>query len=166
MRTNLRQNTGCQEGDKDRKILSEQASGCGPAGQSSLVAVVLVLILFFATLGLAAEKEVVANIDPDGVQRVQMVGGSYFFDPNRVVVKVNVPVEITIRKEPGVTPHDIMLKAPEAGIDFSESIGTDPVTIRFIPTKAGEYSFYCSKKLPFTKSHRERGMEGVLVVTP
>jgi hypothetical protein len=27
-------------------------------------------------------------------------------------------------------------------------------------------TFYCSKKLPFLKSHRERGMEGKLVVTP
>ena len=28
----------------------------------------------------------------------------------------------------------------------------------------GEY--YCCKKLPFLKGHRERGMDGTLVVTP
>ena len=29
---------------------------------------------------------------------------------------------------------------------------------------AGSYSFYCNKKLPFMKSHRDRGMWGRLVV--
>jgi hypothetical protein len=28
----------------------------------------------------------------------------------------------------------------------------------------GEYPFYCSKKLLFFKSHREKGMEGMLEV--
>jgi plastocyanin len=133
---------------------------------NGFAAAILVVMFFSVSPGLAEEKQFVAKIDQDGVQGVQMVGGSYFFDPNRVVVKVNVPVEITIRKEPGVTPHDIMLKAPEAGINFSEDIGTEPVVIKFTPTKTGEYSFYCGKKFPFVKSHRERGMEGVLVVTP
>ncbi len=130
------------------------------------VAAVLILALFSVIPGSAEEKEFVAKIDPDGVQRIQMVGGSYFFDPNRVVVKVNLPVEISIKKEPGATPHDIVLKAPEAGIDFNADIGGDPVVIRFTPTKTGEYQFYCDKKFLFMKSHRERGMEGVLVVTP
>ena len=131
-----------------------------------LVAVTLGLVLSLATTGLAEEKQFIAKMDPDGIQRVQMVGGSYFFDPNRVVVKVNVPVELSITKEPGATPHDIVLKAPEAGMDFSQDIGTDPVIIKFTPTKIGKYPFYCDKKFLFMKSHRERGMEGLVVVTP
>ena len=95
-----------------------------------------------------------------------MVGGSYFFEPSRIVVKVNMPVEIKITKESGMTPHNIVVKAPEAGMDISVNIGSEPKTITFTPTKAGEYPFYCDKKLPFVKSHRERGMEGVIVVTP
>ena len=31
---------------------------------------------------------------------------------------------------------------------------------------AGTYTFYCNKKLPLMKSHRDRGMEGALVVVP
>jgi hypothetical protein len=43
---------------------------------------------------------------------------------------------------------------------------TTPKTIKFVPTKTGTYPFYCSKKVPFVKSRRERGMEGVLEVVP
>ena len=33
-----------------------------------------------------------AVIDNDGVQRVKILGGNYFFDPNHVIDRVNVPV--------------------------------------------------------------------------
>ena len=107
-----------------------------------------------------------AAIDKDGVQRVKMVGGSYFFKPNHVIVKVNVPVEFSIRKESGIVPHDIVLKAPEAGIDFTLSLEEDPQTVRFTPTKTGSYPFYCDKKFLFFPSHRKEGMEGTLEVIP
>jgi plastocyanin domain-containing protein len=106
----------------------------------------------------------VATIDPDGVQRVAVLGGGYYFDPNVIVVKANVPVELLVRKEGGIAPHDIVLKAPEAGIDFAQELSTEPRAIRFTPTKAGRYEFECTKKLPFFPSHKERGMHGVLVV--
>jgi plastocyanin domain-containing protein len=133
---------------------------------SRLFAGAVILTLFLASFAWSEIKEVTAKIDPDGVERVEIVGGGYYFDPNRVVVKVNVPVELKVRKEPGMTPHNIVLKAPEAGIDISEELGGDVTTITFTPTKVGEYPFYCDKKLPFVKSHRERGMEGMLIVTP
>lgn len=107
-----------------------------------------------------------ATVDKDGVQRVEMVGGSYFFRPNHVVVKVNVPVELKIRKESGIVPHDIVLKAPEAGIDFSLSLSDETESVRFTPTRTGIYPFYCDKKLLFFPSHREEGMEGTLEVIP
>ena len=110
-----------------------------------------------------AEKRVVAEVK-DGVQRVEMTGGEYYFDPNVVVVKVNVPVELKVRKEAGITPHNIVLKAPEAGINIDESLSGDPKVVTFTPTKSGKYEFECTKKLPFVKSHKERGMHGVLEV--
>lgn len=48
-----------------------------------------------------------ATIDADGIQRVEVLAGSYYFDPNYIIVKVNVPVELKIRKESGITPHNI-----------------------------------------------------------
>jgi plastocyanin domain-containing protein len=129
--------------------------------------IVAVLILLFASLGggqEATEKRVVATVDADGVQRVEVTGGSYYFDPNIIVVKVNVPVELKVKKVGGATPHNIVLKAPEAGIDFSESLSSEPKMIQFTPTKVGKYPFECTHKLPFSKSHKDRGMHGVLEV--
>jgi plastocyanin domain-containing protein len=112
----------------------------------------------------APEKRTVAEIGADGVQRVEVVGGSYYFDPAVIVVKVNVPVELRVRKESGITPHDMVLKAPEAGIDFSVSLSTTPKSITFTPTKTGKYEFECTHKLLFFKSHKDRGMHGILEV--
>jgi plastocyanin domain-containing protein len=108
----------------------------------------------------------VAKADPDGVQRVRIVGGSYFFKPNHIVVKVNVPLELSVSRESGVTPHNLVLQAPEAGLAVDESLATDAKKIALKPTAVGKYPFYCSKKLPFLASHRERGMEGILEVVP
>jgi plastocyanin domain-containing protein len=110
------------------------------------------------------EKLFTATVGSDGVQRVDVLGGGYFFDPNHIIVKVNVPVELKVRKESGIVPHNIVMKAPEAGIEFDESMGSEPKVIRFTPTRAGKYPFYCSKKLLFFEGHREKGMEGVLDV--
>jgi plastocyanin len=111
------------------------------------------------------EKRVVATIGADGVQRVELIGDSYSFDPNYIVVKVNVPVELAVKKAPGITPHDIVVKAPEAGIDFKTDLNDKkPELIKFTPTKVGKYALYCGKKLLWFKSHRERGMEGVIEV--
>jgi plastocyanin domain-containing protein len=110
------------------------------------------------------EKRVIATMDKNGVQRVEIIGGGYYYDPNYIVVKVNKPVELTVKKEGGFTPHDIVVEAQEAGIDFSVSLDKEPKTIKFTPTAVGKYPMYCSKKLPFVKSHRERGMEGMIEV--
>jgi plastocyanin domain-containing protein len=127
-------------------------------------AALAVLFLFATPVTAAEKKEFTAKIDPDGVQRVEMLAGSYFFDPNFIIVKVNVPVELKIRKEPGMIPHDIVLKAPEAGIDFRQELKDDPVTVKFTPAKAGIFTFDCDKKLLFFESHKEKGMTGTLEV--
>lgn len=110
------------------------------------------------------ESRVTATVDADGIQRVEVIGGGYFFDPNYIVVRVNKPVELTVKKEGGFTPHDIVVEAPEAGISFSESLATEPKVIKFTPTAVGKYPMYCSKKLPFAKSHKDRGMTGFIEV--
>jgi plastocyanin len=109
-------------------------------------------------------NRVVATVDTDGVQRVEVIGGEYYFDPNYIVVKVNKPVELQVKKTGGYTPHNIVVKSPEAGINFSESMGKEIKVIKFTPTAVGKYPMYCSKKLPFVKSHRDRGMDGFIEV--
>ena len=133
-----------------------------------LTAIVASLCLFVCESSLAADAQerVVAHTDNDGVQRVRIVGGNYFFRPRHIVVRVNVPVELSVSKEEGVVPHSFAIDAPQAGIVIDEEIDTTGKKIAFTPTAVGSYPFYCRHKLLFFKSHRERGMEGVLEVVP
>ena len=112
----------------------------------------------------ALEKVFQATVDKDGVQQVEVFGGRYYFTPGRILVKVNVPVELKVRKGSGIVPHNIVMKAPEAGIDFKVSLTEEWQVVRFTPSKTGLYPFYCDKKLLFLESHREKGMEGILEV--
>ncbi|VWC43297.1 quinol oxidase [Burkholderia lata] len=103
-------------------------------------------------------------VDADGVQRVAIVGGSYFFRPNHVIVRAHVPVELTVSAEPGLVPHSFEIDAPQAGIAVQTELGTTPKTFRFTPAQPGRFAYYCTHRLLFFRSHRERGMEGVLDV--
>lgn len=49
---------------------------------------------------------------------------------------------------------------------IDEEMTEEPRTVRFTPNAAGEYPYYCEKRLLFFKSHRDKGMEGVLEVVP
>lgn len=125
----------------------------------------MLAVSLIATGSVSAEEKVHrATVDADGVQRVEVLGGSYFFRPKTIIVKVNVPVELKVKKESGVTPHNIVMKAPEAGIEFDVAMESEPRVIRFTPKKTGSYTFYCSKKLLFFESHRDKGMKGTLEV--
>src|SRR4030067_3393330 len=130
------------------------------------------LIVFLVLAGIAfaqdageKKKPYTATVDPDGVQRITISGGSYFFEPDHIIVKVNVPVELTIKKESGIVPHNIIIiNASDAGMDINESLSDKPKIIQLIPKKVGKYPFYCDKRLLFFKSHKEKGMEGVIEV--
>jgi plastocyanin len=103
-----------------------------------------------------------ATIDSSGVQKIEMKAGDFYFKPNNVIVKVNVPVVITVNEEAGYTSHSTVLHAPEAGIDFDVDPGKDAKTIGFTPTRVGRYPFYCD--VGVIETHRSKGMEGVLLV--
>ena len=114
---------------------------------------------------LAGGEEVYrAFIAPDGIQHVALMGGNYFFRPNHIIVRANVPVELGVSLERGLVPHSLVIRAPEAGIAVDEKLSTEVKAIRFTPTATGHYAFYCKNKLLFLKSHREKGMEGMLEV--
>jgi len=108
-------------------------------------------------------SEVTARTDAHGVQHVTLHAHTFYFEPNRIVVKANVPVEIVIHNSAFMVPHNFTLAAPAAGIrverDLSMFHGSG--TVRFTPTQPGEYTFFCDKD-----SHMKRGMTGTLVVRP
>lgn len=100
----------------------------------------------------------------DGVQRVTLVGGSYYFEPEHIVVRAGVPVELQARRRSGLAPHNLVIRSAPMGIDIEASLATEPTTIRFTPEVPGRVEFYCDERLLFLPSHRDRGMVGVLEV--
>jgi hypothetical protein len=100
---------------------------------------------------LTIKKVFHASIDDDGIQRVEIIGGNYFFDPNHIIVKKDVPVELIVKKKGGIVPHNIVIKESEANIVFKEDIGSDQKIIRFTPNKIGRFFFYCDKNYSFLR---------------
>ena len=111
------------------------------------------------------QSPVVVQTDSDGVQRAVLTVDSHVYSPDHLVVHVGAPVELTLRSVTIVTPHNFVLRSPEAGLDVNQNIGAgETVTVQFTPTRPGIFTFYCDKKLLFFPSHREKGMEGRLEV--
>jgi len=107
-----------------------------------------------------------ASILEQPAQVVEILGGNYFFRPDRITVKVNVPAEFRVRREPGMVPHNFVIDAPQTGVRLSETTPKTARSIRATFTRPGEYTFYCSRRLLFFQSHRDRGMVGTIVVAP
>jgi len=129
-----------------------------------LVACILFLYVGIASAG--EEKKVTfAATVTDGVQRVEILGGDYYFEPNHIIVKKDIPVEFVVKKAPGMVPHNIVMNEPDAGMVFKIDFGKEGEVVTFTPTKAGTYAFYCDKRFLFFKSHEERGMHGEIEVT-
>ncbi len=128
---------------------------------------VLAAVLMLVTFAVAQEQDsepVAATLGEDGVQRLEMEGGEYYFKPEIVVLKVGVPVELFVRKAPGFIPHNIVMESADAGMSFKENFGKKGITIMFTPTETGTFEFWCDKKFLFFKSHRAKGMEGIIKV--
>lgn len=137
--------------------------------------VCLALILLLASSGTAQEivKEGDAGdtlpraavLGDDGVQRASLTLDSYTFTPDRLIVQVGKPVVLTLTSVTFLVPHSFVLDAPSSGLEIHQEVGAgDTVVIRFLPTQAGTYPFYCDKTLLFFPSHQEEGMEGHLEV--
>jgi plastocyanin domain-containing protein len=123
------------------------------------------LISFTAQISFA-EEPLVLQTSPDGVQKGEIIAGSYSYTPDHLMVKLNVPVELTIHSKTWIVPHTFVLKDPDSGLEIHQDIpaGKSEV-IRFTPTRSGKFKFYCDKKLLFFKSHEDRGMKGILEVS-
>ncbi|EAR23059.1 hypothetical protein NB231_14603 [Nitrococcus mobilis Nb-231] len=105
-----------------------------------------------------------ASVGEQRIQRVSLVASNYWFRPERIIVKAGVPVELSVRKEPGIIPHSFVIHAPEAGINVNVELNIKPKVIDFVPQKAGIFEFYCDKS-GLLESHRKMGMTGIIEVT-
>jgi plastocyanin len=104
-------------------------------------------------------------LDPDGIQRTVVEADSYEFSPRHLVVRAGKPVELTVKSVTVLVPHNFLIDDPKSGLAIKEEVPAgQTVKITFTPTVPGSFAIYCDKKLLFFKSHREKGMEGVLEV--
>jgi len=106
-------------------------------------------------------KEVVAVTSSDQVQHVKVTAHSFYFDPNRIVVRRGVPVELNVSNSALFVPHDFSCESPEGGIEVDGSLGMfhGSKTLHFTPTQVGEYPFWCH-----VDGHAKKGMRGTIVV--
>lgn len=110
--------------------------------------------------------------------RLDVTAREFGFGPGELRAKANQPVELHLKNE-GQLQHDWTVEGMPASATHAHDTGrhdmsTMPAgalhtmaehgttsTLAFTPTKAGEYTFFCS-----VAGHREAGMQGTIVVEP
>src|SRR5258708_34478515 len=108
-------------------------------------------------------SEVIVKADAKGVQRVRVVAHTYWFEPNRIVVRAGHPVELTFRNGSWIVPHNFTCNAADAALELSADVGTfrRGRTLTFTPTKAGEFEFFCH-----VHAHSRKAMTPVILSVP
>mgnify|MGYP000675109077 CR=1 FL=1 len=116
--------------------------------------VVFALLLLMAVPAWAADPQVIA-VELD----------SYSFKPDTITIKVGQPVTLKLTNVASFLPHNIVIKAPDAGIDVKVDVRAGKSgEATFTATRAGTYEMVCDKAPPIGKSHKEKGMHGKLIV--
>lgn len=134
-------------------------------GRSLAVGTGLLVLLPIITCAAADPFAFEVPLDPDGIQRAVVETDSYEFSPRHLVVRAGKPVELTVKSVTVLVPHNVVIDDPQSGLSIREEIPAGQTRkITFTPTVPGSFAIYCDKKLLFFKSHREKGMEGVLEV--
>ncbi len=99
------------------------------------------------------------------VRVIEVTADSYFFKPDTITVKAGEPVTLRVSNEATLLPHNLIIKAPQAGLDvLIETRAGQTASATFTPTTPGAYEIVCGKEPPFGKSHQARGMHGKLIV--
>lgn len=90
---------------------------------------------------------------------------SYSIKPDKITVKTGEPVILKVKNEASFLPHNLVIKAPQAGVDIKIDVSAGKTgEASFTPTQPGHYEIICDKTPPIGKSHKEKGMHGLLVV--
>jgi len=111
--------------------------------------------------GLNKPVHEVTAVATDSVQQVTIKAHTYWFDPNRVVLKAGKEVVLKVKNVSMFVPHNRTCFEKDAGIEVSANVGMfwGGKTVRFTPTQPGEYEFFCHED-----SHAKHGMKGTFVV--
>jgi plastocyanin len=120
----------------------------------------LLLLLASCTSGL--KRPVVSvELEPDasGVQRVVVNMHSFYFEPNRIVVRAGHPVELVLKNRAKLIPHHFTIADSSLAMSAGAWLGTGHLS--FMPKTPGSYEFFCH-----VGHQAKKGMIGTLVVLP
>lgn len=139
-----------------------------------LVFIPIILVLIIAILLVSKDKPTASNTMgvettsvpqtveetagtlAEDVQPFMIEGGSFYFKPNEIRVKVGQKVKVTLSPV-GEMTHDFIIDEFNVRTKQIEAGETD--IVEFTPDKVGTYEFYCS-----VGKHRSMGMVGKLIV--
>lgn len=108
---------------------------------------------------------VAANTFAADPQVIEIKLDSYTINPDRITVKAGQPVTLKVKNEASFIPHNLVIKAPQAGVEVKVDVSAGKSgEVSFTPTQPGTYEMVCDKQPPIGKSHKQKGMHGVLVV--
>ena len=95
------------------------------------------------------------------VESIEMQAREYTFEPSVLRLPSNRQVELTFQNI-GTMDHSLVIELPGGEVAFDENVAAGETrTISFTtPDQPGEFVFHCP-----IEGHRERGMEGRLIVT-
>ena len=103
----------------------------------------------------------------DDIRVIQVRLGDYHFMPGELQLVAGQPVVLQLVNTDTFTPHNFTLEDPNNGLDVDVDVSAgDTVEVHLMPLWPGSHTFYCSNKLLFMDSHREKGMQGTLIVVP
>ena len=103
----------------------------------------------------------------DDTKIIQIKMGDYRFTPDELTLVAGQPIVLRLVNTDTITPHNFILEDPDTGLDVNVDVSADEsVDVKLMPLWPGRHTFYCGNKLSFMKSHREKGMEGTLIVAP
>lgn len=117
-------------------------------------------------VGLALMALTVAACGGDGdtpsPSGIEVRGTSYSFDPAELTVQAGEEVTVRFRNtDTGDTLHNWVVLGAEGGIFTGKLLPGEEQSVTFTIEQPGTYTIICEVTPP---NHRERGMEGTLIV--
>ncbi len=98
---------------------------------------------------------------------IEVTLGDYRYKPGDIQLSVNQPVILRLINVDSFTPHNFTMEDDSDGLDVNVDIPAgDTVDVHLMPLVAGSHDFYCHNQLWPMDSHREKGMAGILRVSP
>lgn len=89
-------------------------------------------------------------------REIEVFARDFYFEPSLISLSLGENVSI-ILKNMGESPHDLVVEGLDVKTKIIKPNETDK--IEFVASMAGTYKFYCS-----VRDHRQRGMEGQLII--